>query len=75
MMKRRSFITLLGVAAAAWPVTGRAQQPINLNIGYLSAGVPELTAHLTTAFHKGLGEGGFVEGKNVNVQYRWAHND
>jgi len=73
-MRRREFIAGLGTAAT-WPLTPRAQQTALPVIGYLSAGIPELTAHLTTAFHKGLGEVGYLEGKNVIVQYRWARND
>jgi putative ABC transport system substrate-binding protein len=72
-VRRREFIAALG-GAAAWPLAARAQPALPV-IGFMSARSPEDSEHLVEAFRRGLREGGFVEGQNVAIEFRWARGD
>ena len=71
-MRRREFITLIGGAAIAWPFAAHAQRAGMPVIGFMSSRSPEDSVHLLAAFRQGLGETGFIEGRNVAIEFRWA---
>src|SRR5262249_43233876 len=75
MIRRREFITLLGGAAALWPIAARAQQPAMPVVGFLRSTPLAPISHFVAAFRAGLREAGFVEGQNVAVEFRSAENE
>jgi putative ABC transport system substrate-binding protein len=74
-MRRRAFIKVIGGLAAGWPLVARAQVQGMPVLGFMSARSPEDSKYVLSAFHKGLEEGGFVDGRNVAIEYRWGRGD
>jgi len=73
-VNRRHVIALLGGASAAWPFASGAQQTMVV-AGFLSPGSPEPSSFLVAAFHEGLKEASYIEGKNISIEYRWARGN
>src|SRR5438045_8783300 len=70
-MRRRQFLSGVGATALAWPLAARAQRAIPF-VGFLNSGSPNERAHLVEAFRQGLKDGGYLDGKDVAIEYRWA---
>src|SRR5262245_34074208 len=72
-MKRREFIGIVG-GAAAWSVAARAEQPMMAVVGFINSGSAEPLAPMVAGFQRGLSEAGYVEGRNLAIEFRWADN-
>ena len=73
-MRRRDFIKVIASWLAVWPLVARAQQAAMPVIGFLGAGSSETDENLVAGFRQGLSQSGYVEGRNVSIEYRWAEN-
>ena len=74
-MRRRDFVVRIGGAALAWPLAGLAQRPAMPFIGFLNSGSPNERAQFVEAFRQGLKQGGYIDGQDVAIEYRWAEGD
>src|SRR5262249_1168416 len=74
-MRRREFVTLLGGTVIGWPLAALAQQPAKPLIGFLNSASPSAYASMVAAFQDGLNQTGFVDGRNVAIEYHWAEGD
>ena len=74
-MRRREFFGVVGGATVAWPLAAHGQQSAMPVVGLINAASPQAYARMLSAFLKGIGEASYVEGRNVNIEYRWAQGE